>query len=166
MENRDIEINQRLMNEFGFEPGYKKRVYMKETGTQCLINGKEMVVPGAIPGRNAIEFDPINSNWLINVLFGFYTDKLCEQGVINDVLAYYTTSSSTPGKIKAVIKTVDDDGSVKEIASKPYKNETSCYADLVCRINGDKNVDMTPYDIDRKKPAQPKQQNKRGGSRK
>ncbi len=152
MEEKDIQINEKLMGEFGLEPGFKRRVYDKETGEQCTIRGKEIVVPGAIPGRNAVEFDPINNSRMMNFFFGSYVYGLSEQGTLDgEVVSYSIIPSRVPGKLKAVVKMIGNNGTIKEISSKPYNNETSCYADLVCRINGDNDVDMTPYDA--KKPT-------------
>lgn len=153
MESKDIEINERLMREFDLEPGFKQRVYDHESGNQCRIKGKDIVVPGATPEQNAMEFDPINNSRMMNFFFGSYVYGLAEDGILDgDILSYSTIPSRTPGKIKAVLKVMPyDGGAIKEIASKPYVNETSCYADLVCRINGDDSVDMSEYDYDRRK---------------
>ena len=153
MEEKDIAINERLMNEFGLEQGFRRRVYDHETGEQCMIRGKEIVAPGAIPGKNAVEFDPINNTRMMNFFFGSYIQAMEEEDLLGgSVMSYSVIPSKAPGKIKAVLKINPDDGSpIKEISSKPYKNETSCMADLVCRINGDDEVDMTPYDYDRRK---------------
>ena len=157
MEERDIPINERLMFEFGLESGFKKRVYDRESGEQCYIKGREIVAPGGFLGKNMVEFDPINNSRMMNFFFGSYVNQLAEDGVLNgDILSYSTIPAKTPGKMKAVLKISTDEG-IKDITSKPYVNETSCYADLVCRINGDEEVDMTPYDIDRRRTPLKKQ---------
>lgn len=153
MEDKDIEINTRLMEEFGLEQGTRRRIYDHETGDIRLMKGKEIVAPGAIPGKNTLEFDPINNTRMMNFFFGSYIQAMEEEDLLGgSVMSYSVIPSKAPGKIKAVLKINPDDGSpIKEISSKPYKNETSCMADLVCRINGDDNVDMSEYDIDRRK---------------
>ena len=153
MEDKDIEINTRLMEEFGLEQGIRRRIYDHETGDIRLMKGKEIVAPGAIPGKNTLEFDPINNTRMMNFFFGSYIQAMEEEDLLGgSVMSYSVIPSKAPGKIKAVLKINPDDGSpIKEISSKPYKNETSCMADLVCRINGDDNVDMSEYDIDRRK---------------
>lgn len=155
MNEKDIEINTRLMNEFGLEQGTRRRIYDRETGNIRTMKGKEIVVPGAIAGKSAIEFDPINNSRMMNFFFGSYIAALEEEELLDgDVLTYATVHSKANGKLKAVLKINPyDGGPIKEISSKPYNNETSCYADLVCRINGDNSVDMSPYDYDRKKAA-------------
>ena len=153
MEDKDIEINTRLMEEFGLEQGTRRRIYDHETGDIRLMKGKEIVAPGAIPGKNTLEFDPINNTRMMNFFFGSYIQTMEEEDLLGgSVMSYSVIPSKAPGKIKAVLKINPDDGSpIKEISSKPYKNETSCMADLVCRINGDTEVDMSEYDIDRRK---------------
>ena len=153
MEDKDIEINTRLMEEFGLEQGTRRRIYDHETGDIRLMKGKEIVAPGAIPGKNTLEFDPINNTRMMNFFFGSYIQAMEEEDLLGgSVMSYSVIPSKSPGKIKAVLKINPDDGSpIKEISSKPYKNETSCMADLVCRINGDTEVDMSEYDIDRRK---------------
>ena len=158
MEDKDIEINTRLMEEFGLEQGTRRRIYDHETGDIRLMKGKEIVAPGAIPGKNTLEFDPINNTRMMNFFFGSYIQAMEEEDLLGgSVMSYSVIPSKAPGKIKAVLKINPDDGSpIKEISSKPYKNETSCMADLVCRINGDDDVDMSEYDIDRRKNPLPK----------
>ena len=153
MEDKDIEINTRLMEEFGLEQGTRRRIYDHETGDIRLMKGKEIVAPSAIPGKNTLEFDPINNTRMMNFFFGSYIQAMEEEDLLGgSVMSYSVIPSKAPGKIKAVLKINPDDGSpIKEISSKPYKNETSCMADLVCRINGDDDVDMSEYDIDRRK---------------
>ena len=153
MDEKDIEINTRLMEEFGLEQGIRRRIYDHETGDIRLMKGKEIVAPGAIPGKNTLEFDPINNTRMMNFFFGSYIQAMEEEDLLGgSVMSYSVIPSKAPGKIKAVLKINPDDGSpIKEISSKPYKNETSCMADLVCRINGDTEVDMSEYDIDRRK---------------
>lgn len=153
MEDKDIEINTRLMEEFGLEQGIRRRIYDHETGDIRLMKGKEIVAPGAIPGKNTLEFDPINNTRMMNFFFGSYIQAMEEEDLLGgSVMSYSVIPSKAPGKIKAVLKINPDDGSpIKEISSRPYKNETSCMADLVCRINGDTEVDMSEYDIDRRK---------------
>ena len=154
MEDKDIEINTRLMEELGLEQGIRRRIYDHETGDLRTMKGKEIVAPGAIPGAHALEFDPINNTRMMNFFFGSYINAIETEGLLEgDVMSYSIIPSKQPGKIKAVLKVNPyDGGPIKEISSKPYKNETSCIADLVCRINGDDEVDMTPYDYDRRKP--------------
>ena len=153
MEDKDIEINTRLMEEFGLEQGTRRRIYDHETGDIRLMKGKEIVAPGAIPGKNTLEFDPINNTRMMNFFFGSYIQAMEEEDLLGgSVMSYSVIPSKSPGKIKAVLKINPEDGSpIKEISSRPYKNETSCMADLVCRINGDDDVDMSEYDIDRRK---------------
>lgn len=153
MDEKDIEINTRLMEEFGLEQGIRRRIYDHETGDIRLMKGKEIVAPGAIPGKNTLEFDPINNTRMMNFFFGSYIQAMEEEDLLGgSVMSYSVIPSKSPGKIKAVLKINPEDGSpIKEITSKPYKNETSCMADLVCRINGDNEVDMSEYDIDRRR---------------
>lgn len=157
MEDKDIEINTRLLEEFGLEQGIRRRVYDHETGEIRLMKGREIVAPGAIPGKDSIEFDPINNVRMMNFFFGSYIQSMEQDDLLGGSVAAYSVipSSKQPGKMRAVLKIDPEDGSpLKEIASKSYNNETSCIADLVCRINGDDNVDMSEYDYDRRKPLQ------------
>ena len=168
MNEKDLEINKRLISEFDLEPGFRQIVCDHESGNPCKIGGKDVVMPGSeITRQGTIEFDPINNSRMMNFFFGSYVHSLAEDGILEgDILSFSTIPSKTPGKIKAVLKLVPYDGEgIKEISSKPYINETSCYADLVCKINGDTDVDMSEYDYDRKKPTQEPKQSKKKGSR-
>ena len=76
MEDKDIEINTRLLEEFGLEQGIRRRVYDHETGEIRLMKGREIVAPGAIPGKDSIEFDPINNVRMMNFFFGSYIQSI------------------------------------------------------------------------------------------
>lgn len=173
MEEKDKEINSRLLDEFGLELGDRHRVYDYESGMVKTMKGKEIVAPGySVIDNNrmhCIEFDPINNIHMMNLLFGSYMSELEESGTLDgDILSISTIAANKPGKIKAVVKINPyDGGPIKEVTSKAYNNETSCYADLVCRINGDDQVDMTEYDYDRRKVLKPmrmKQTKKKGNA--
>ena len=155
-EEKDLEINTRLMDEFGLELGPKKRVYDHETGRITTIKGKEIVGPGNNPGKTALLFDPIGNTNMMNQLFGNYVNMLESFDEFDGrVLSYSTVKAPEKGKLQAVLKILPyDGGAVRETHSNPYYNETTCYADLVCRINGDKNPDMEKYDFDHRAERQ------------
>lgn len=155
-EEKDLEINTRLMDEFGLELGPKKRIYDHETGEITTIKGKEIVGPGYNPGKTALLFDPIGNTNMMNQLFGNYVNMLESFDEFDGrVLSYSTVKAPEKGKLQAVLKILPHDGgAVKETHSNPYYNETACYADLVCRINGDTDVDMSKYDFDHRAERQ------------
>lgn len=146
MEEKDLKINNLLMEEMGLEEGERRRIFDQDSGIQYQFKGKDIVSPGSQSGKSAVEFDPINNSKMMNLMFGGFIDKLVEEESIPGVASYYTVPESD-NRIRAKIL-FDDKTSIQ---SNPYKNETVCYADLVLRLNGDENVDLSEYDYDRTK---------------
>lgn len=148
MNELDLKINSRLMEEMGFEEGDRRRVIDQDSGIQYTIKGKDIVSPGNQGGKQSIEFDPVNNVRMMNYLFGEFVNKLEEEESIPPVSTYYTMlDERDSSRVKA--KILMDDNKILE--SKPYRNETIAYADLVLQLNGEENVDLSEYDVDRRK---------------
>ena len=147
MTDLDKTINLRLMEEMGLEEGERRRVIDQDTGALYQMKGKDVVSPGSQGGKSAIEFDPINNTRMMNFMFGNFIDKLVEEESIPPVTGYHITNHDKERKVMASI-TFEDNTS---LSSDYYMNETTAYADLVLRLNGDNNPDVRQYDIDRRK---------------
>lgn len=152
MTELDRKINLMIMEELGLEEGDKKRVIDQDTGAICAYKGKEILFPGIEPmNKQTIEFDPINNSRMMNCLFGQFIEKLEDEGSINPVSAFYVAQDKD--KNVAVI-TMHESEEISTIESDPYRNDTVALADLMLRLNGEQDVDLSEYDIDRrKKPA-------------
>ena len=149
----DLKLNLLLMNELGLEEGERRRVIDRDDGEICCLGVRDIVTPGSQSGKNAVEFDPINNPKMMNKLFAEFVDKLYEEESIDSSCVSFGTYQD---KIthKNTARAMFEDGSYLE--SKPYSNEGLCLADLVFRINGEENVDLTEYDIDRREAAKVK----------
>lgn len=147
MTDLDKAINLRLMEEMGLEEGDRRRIIDQDTGVLYQMKGKDIVSPGSQGGKMAIEFDPINNTRMMSFMFGNFIDKLVEDDTIPPVTGYYISNHDKEKKVRASV-TFEDNTS---LSSNYYINETSAYADLVLRLNGEENPDMSEYDIDRRK---------------
>lgn len=147
MDEKDMKINMLLMEEMGLEEGERRRIIDQDTMVQYQMNGRDIVSPGSQGGKSAIEFDPINNTRMMSFMFGKFVEKLEDDEAIPPVTDY----SIVPvlgGKVQCRLNMEDGDS----VASKAYKNETTCYADMVLRLNGETDIDLSEYDIDRYKP--------------
>ena len=146
MTELDMKINTRLMEEIGLEEGDRRRVIDQDTGILYQMKGKDIVSPGSQSGKAAIEFDPINNTRMMSYMFGSFVEKLVDEEDIPPVNTYFIKATDdNSGKVTANI--IFDDNS--RISSGAYKNETTCYADLIMRLNGEDDVDLSEFDIDR-----------------
>lgn len=145
MDQKDIEINFRLMEEMGLEEGPRRRIIDQDSGAQYQFKGRDIVAPGAIPGKTSLELDLLGNNRMMNFMFGQFIEKLQEDEEIPPVASYYTMQDN--GKIRAAISMTDQ----TTIQSKSYNNETTCFADLILRLNGEEDVDLDEFDYERKK---------------
>lgn len=149
MTELDLKINTLLMEEMGLEEGDRRRLIDQDTGLLYQMKGKDIVSPGSQGGKQAIEFDPINNKRMMTFLFGNYINKISDEDDV-DVQTYYITQEDKDERVRGTL-TFEDNSS---IITKPYRNETTCYAELLLRLNGEEDVDLTEYDIDRRKAPQ------------
>lgn len=150
MTELDMEINLRLMEEMGLDEGERRRIIDQDTGQLYQMKGKDLVTPGSQGGKSAIEFDPINNARMMSYTFSKFLEKLEDEESIPGVRGYHIDPPDSTGHIRGTV-TFDDS---TKISSRSYRNETTCYADLVLRLNGEENVNLSKYDIDRSRPKE------------
>lgn len=140
-----ISFNEFVMEEIGLEVSdYDKHIADQDTSLPITCNGKFLTTKTREEGirSNEVLFDPIHNAKQMQLLFGYYTNKLAAE---NDGALYvdtlYAKKENEKGFSSLAIKV-----NRQEIASKPYCNESVKYADLICQLNGEKNVDLSVYD--------------------
>lgn len=141
MNEFDKEVNTLIMREVGLEVGPGKKIYDQDTGMPIKINGMEVVAPGGYTGRSTIEFDPYNNRRQMGQIFNYFINKQYEEGG-REVLTYYN-KDDTPegGKVECKL---DDNTTV---TSAQYTRDTLKYADIILRLNGEDNPNLTQYDL-------------------
>ena len=144
MTELDREINTKIMNEIGLDIGPHDRIIDQDTGEFISINGMKMVAPGCASnsyGRDkTIEFDPHNNRKLMGNLFGYFLNKLSDEGE-NSVLAYY--AENTPDGECVECRMSDN----STITSKSYKRDSLKYTDAIIQLNGgDCGDELKKYD--------------------
>lgn len=162
MTDLDKKINMLLMEEMGLEEGDRRRVIDQDTGALYQMKGRDLVSPGSQSGKMAIEFDPINNARMMSFMFGNFVDKLVNDETIPPVTGYHIDTHEKDRKFKASINFADN----TTVSSDYYNNETTAYADLILRLNGDDDPDVREYDIDRRKAPQSVKAPKKKGPRK
>lgn len=146
----DLELNTRIMKEMGLEEGERRRVVDQDTEEVCSLGSRDIVTPGSQSGKNAVEFDVINNPRMMNKLFAEFVDKLSEEGSLDSSCVSFGTYQDKITK-KNTARVMFEEGDI--IESRAYKNEGLCLADLVFQLNGEEDVDLSEYDIERKPSA-------------
>lgn len=153
MNRTDMKLNKMLMKDMGLVEDDNHRIIDMDDGEICCFGTREIVSPGYFGERGIVQFDAINNPKMMNTLFMQFVDKLAEEESIDGCTSFGTYV--VPGSKKIVARMTMDSGEI--IESKPYKTEGLCYVELVKRLNGDDDHDMTRYDsINRRKSAQVK----------
>lgn len=145
MDELSMKFNRMIMSEMGFEVRDRQRLYDQDNGTLLQFDGKDIVAPGAASGREAIEFDPYNSTKMMAQLFSYYTDKLVENGEIDEYDVIYNVDLGN-GKGKVTMKNDTD-----SFTSGVYQRDQCKYADLMLQLNGDDKPDLKEFDIPKTK---------------
>lgn len=141
MNEFDKEVNELIMKEVGLEVGPGKRIYDQDTGMPIKINGMDVVAQGSFAGRATIEFDPYNNRRQMGQIFNYFINKQCEEGG-KEVLTYYNKDdTSNGGKVECKL----DDNTT--ITSAQYTRDTLKYADIILRLNGEDEPDLSKYDL-------------------
>ena len=141
MNEMDKEINNLILREVGFEVGTGNKIYDQDTGMPVRINGLQMMAPGSYIPRQSLEFDPYNNRKLMGQIFNYFIDKQSEEGG-PEVITYYNKDDTKDGG-KVECRFNDN----TTISSNQYGRDTLKYADLIMRLNGDDNPDLSKYDV-------------------
>lgn len=147
MDNKDIQINRMIMEEIGLDVGEYNRIIDQDTGLEISMKGQYIVAPGSYCGHNAIEFDPYNNRKMMNQFFSYFIKKVSLESE-NEVLTYYNINGddNTKGQIECRLS----DNQI--IRSGAYSKDSLRYADLIMRLNGRDDVDLSEYDMSINKP--------------
>ena len=139
-EAAEKEINMIIMREMGLEIGNNNRIYDQDTGTELKINGMNIVAPGCYQ-KQSMEFNPYNNKKMMSQLFGYFLNKISDEGGPN-VIAFYNGDNS-----RIECKTEDNE----VISSGSYSKETLRYVDLVMRLNDEdpSDINLSKYDINK-----------------
>lgn len=147
MDDLSLKFNKMIMDEIGIEVGDRQRLYDQDTGAKLQFEGKDLVAPGAASGREAYEFDPYNSNKLMNQMFTYFTGKLADTGEIDPFNVIYNVDT---GRGIGHVEMKNDE---EVMISKDYKREQCKYADLILQINGDEDPNLSEFDIPKVKES-------------
>lgn len=151
-----IQFGELFMEEMGLYIDPYGRVVDQQTDSLLQVKGKSLRFPldGSVRlSKGEMEFDPLNNQTLANNLFGFYIqNRLSDNG--NVYVSNYCTVASPDDKDKGILEVKTETGTIK---SGEYYRDSLKYADMMMRMNGTPNVDLSEFD---QKP-QPKKPNKR-----
>ena len=156
MDDLSYRFNRLMMQEMGIEIGARQRLYDQDTGLPLQFEGKDLVAPGASSGKGAQEFDPYNSTRMMAQMFTYYTDKLAQNGEAPEFNVIYNVDL---GKGQGRVEMKNDE---EQISSAVYQRDQCKYADLILRLNGDENPNLTEFDVPKvKETIKKKTQTKR-----
>lgn len=151
-----IQFGELFMEEMGLYIDPYGRVVDQQTDSLLQVKGKCLRFPldGSVRlSKGEMEFDPLNNQTLANNLFGFYIqNRLSDNG--NVYVSNYCTVASPDDKDKGILEVKTETGTIK---SGEYYRDSLKYADMMMRMNGTPNIDLSAFD---QKP-QPKKPAKR-----
>ena len=143
-------VNQILFDEMGLEIGPRYRVFDQDTGQQLKFIGMDIVAPRCLGGKTSVAFDPYGNRKLMTQLFGYFLNKYESEEDV-DVLSYYTVDGTTPDKSCIACKMSDN----TVVKSGEYRREVVRITDLIMRLNGATDVDLSQYDLPIERSEQP-----------
>ena len=137
-------LNKIVMEEIGLTINSQNKVIDQDTRTQIKFKDKNVKYSSqnaVTLGHSDMLFDPVSDRGLMTSLFGYYADKLEEEGECSVSIFY--EKQDDDGKTYLESKT--DKG---VITSKAYHNSNLTYIDTIKQLNGESNVDLSDYDTD------------------
>lgn len=157
MNQKDIEINNLIMQEIGLEVGIGNRIIDQDTGNVLTFKGMNVIAPGHYGGHNSIEFDPYNNKKMMSNLFGYFLNKHSEESDI-DVLTYYNVDTDNGSRSYIECKLSDN----SKLTSKPYTRESLRCTDIIVQLNGGSSPDLWCYDTTNEDPIKRKRSTNNG----
>lgn len=142
MTNKDLEINNLIMQEIGLEVDNCNRIIDQDTGAALAFKGMAVIAPGTYGGRNCIEFDPHNNKKMMSNLFGYFLDKHSEESDV-DVLTYYNVDQGTKSAVECKLS------DQTKITSKAYSRDSLKYTDIMIQLNGGTAPNFDQYDTEK-----------------
>lgn len=148
MKEKDLEINSKIMQEIGLEVGQGHRIIDQDTGVGITFRGMELVAPGTYGGPNTVEFDPYNNKKMMNLLFGYFLNKHSEESDVT-VTTFYSIDDNKTNKGSIECKMSD----MSKITSHQYLRDSLKCADIIMRLNGDEDPNLSEYDTEQVEPS-------------
>ena len=140
--SKNEDFNSIVMNEVGLEVDPYGNIVDQDTRSILAMNGKYLTANGN-KDKSKIPFNPQYNFKLMQFIFGYYCKKL-EQENGTHVNVVYTAQDDKEKKLASLGIRVNDN---EEIESRCYHNESLRVMDLICRLNGSTNPDLTKYDF-------------------
>lgn len=156
MDTKDYQINIKIMQEIGIDISADKRLVDQDTGDVLQFKDKFLVGPN-VKEKNSIEFDPINNVRQMTTMFDYFTRKLEDDDSNNISVFYPKEDPNNKEKTYLELKTEDN----KIITSGSYINESLTYVDVIMRLNGSEDVDLSEYDAKSHKELEDKKKEKK-----
>jgi len=143
MQNKDIiEFGDLTLKEIGLDIDEDSHIVDEESGMPILVKGKYLKYNyGAVTRttKDEINYDPLNNPKLMNFLFGYYSNKLEDEGLRGVDICVNTAGPGDKQILK--VKTGDD-----TLESNPYHNESVRIMDIICQIN-ESGEDVSKFDF-------------------
>lgn len=138
-----LKFGELMLDELGLYADPTGLVCDQDNDNPITINGKNLIYMAnpevIVRGRSEMMFDPLNNPSLGKYLFGFYSNHRTNENIDG-----FHTIPDLQDKSKGSIR-VESGGEV--IAeSGAYYSDALKYADVIMRMNGDPNPDLSMYD--------------------
>ena len=143
MEN-NINIPHKIFRTIGLDVDNSNKVIDQDTCRPIEFKGKSIKYTSdpnrnLLLAKNDILFDPINNSKLMSNLFSYYLTKLEEnEGVTFN--SYYIKNGNE-GRTALEVKNED-----QKITSKFYNNDSMKYIDIILKLSGESDIDLSEYD--------------------
>ena len=139
-----VNVSHKIFRIMGLDVDSSNKVIDQDTCRPIEFKGKSIKYTSdpnknLLIAKNDILFDPINNSRLMSTLFGYYLTKLEEnEGIAFD--SYYTKNGNE-GRTALELKNENE-----KITSKYYTNDSIKYIDIILKLNGDSDIDLSEYD--------------------
>lgn len=137
-------FNELVMREIGLDiEGPDRHIIDQDTFMPVICNNKFLTTKTKEEGLKPDEllFDPIHNTKQMQLLFGYYSNKLA-----NENGSYISTIYSIPTGTSKSMSFLAIKVNGKELISRPYLNESVKYADLIYQLNGAVGVNLSEFD--------------------
>lgn len=144
MDIKNYNLNKKIMLEIGLDQDDNMRLIDQDFGNELKApDGRYFIAPNNRSNINSIEFNPAMNSAQAEYLFRYFGNKMALLDEYSRISTYFTQETN-PNNGMGYVEIVTEDN--QRLRSKNYVNESLRYLDVMMKMNGCDEVDLSEYD--------------------
>lgn len=143
MDIKNYDLNKKIMLEIGLDQDDNMRLIDQDFGFELKApDGRYFIAPNNRSNINSMEFNPAMNGAQAEYLFRYFGNKMALLDEYPRISTYFTQETNSNGMGYVEIVTEDN----QRLRSENYVNESLRYLDIMMKMNGYDEVNLSEYD--------------------